>query len=57
MAVYTVTAFSTGNKPNVKDAIDALKTQLDTVDTGKTIRFVNVIREGANFTGWAIYDT
>ena len=57
MAVYALTTFATGKLADPKAALDALKTELDGKDTGKNIRYIDVIREGATFTGVVIYDT
>ncbi len=55
MTAYALTAFST----SVGDfdlVLAALETQLETVDDGKTIHMVDIIKRGNDFVGVALYD-
>lgn len=36
--------------------LKALEVQLETVDTGKTIRYVDIIKRGNEFVGVLLYD-
>lgn len=56
MANYAVTTFV--RKGGLQAVVDALETQIETVDTTKTIRVFNVYHMGGEvFSGVLIYDT
>ena len=55
MANYSVTTFST--KGEYDEVLAALETKLETVDNGKTIRYVDIVERGNEFVGILIYDT
>lgn len=58
MTDYTFTAYQTGVKASVKDAIEALETQMETVANTKTIRLIGIEKAGTGgFVGYALYDT
>ena len=55
MAAYSFTTYSTKGAYDV--VLAALETQLETVNDGKTIRYVDIIPRGNEFVGILIYDT
>ena len=55
MASYAVTNYSI--KGEYDAVLAALETQLETVDDGKTIRYVDIVPRGNEFVGILIYDT
>ncbi|KKM60198.1 hypothetical protein LCGC14_1544290 [marine sediment metagenome] len=55
MAAYSVTTYS--NKGAYDAVLAALETELETVNDGKTIRYVDIIPRGNEFVGILIYDT
>ncbi len=55
MGTYAVTSFTTRGSAEVVSA--ALKVKIDTIDTGKTLRLINIAKEGNEFVGSLIYDT
>lgn len=61
MANYALTRFNTGIKDSVDEALEALETQLETVDsTLNLIRGMGVEltgRDRQQAIGWVIYDT
>lgn len=55
-----LTRYSTGIKDSVILALEALETQLETVDNTKTIRAVDIVmtrRDREQCIGYALYDT
>ena len=60
MANYATTGYTTGDQDSILDAVEALVTQINTIDDTKTIRFLNVIpvlRDREKCEGATIYDT
>ena len=60
MANYALTRYHTGLKTSVDAALEALETQLETVDTTKTIRLVGLEltgRDKEQAIGFTLYDT
>jgi hypothetical protein len=55
MANYAVTTWQQVGQ--VIDLVTAMKTKLETIDTGKTIRSIGIIPRGNTATAWIIYDT
>ncbi len=54
MANYALTDYSI--KGDYDTVLAALETQLETVDDGKTIRMVDIIKRGNEFVGVLLYD-
>ena len=55
MAAYVLTRYSiTGEYDAV---LKALETELETVNDGKTIRYVDIVKRGNEFVGVLLYDT
>jgi len=54
MAAYALTDYSV--KGDYDTVLAALETQLETVDDGKTIRYVDIIKRGNEFVGVLLYD-
>ena len=60
MANYVLTRYQTGKKDSVELALEALETQLETVDDAKTIRGMGIEMTGRDreqCVGWVIYNT
>jgi len=60
MPNYALTRYSTTAQDSVEDALDALETQLETVDDTKTIRGIGISMTGRDreqCVGWVLYDT
>jgi hypothetical protein len=60
MANYNLTRYSTGFQTSIDAALEALETQLETVDSAKTIRALDITtlaRDRESCIGWVIYDT
>ena len=60
MALYALTRWTSGVKNSVDEALEALETQLETVDDAKTIRLVDIELTGRDrdqAVGFALYDT
>jgi hypothetical protein len=60
MPNFAVTPHSTGKKDSLENALAALKTQIETVDDTKTLRYIDVIptfRDREQCEGGVIYDT
>jgi len=60
MANYALTRHTTSIYDTVDEALEALETQLETVDDAKTIRLVNVQltgRDRQQAIGFTLYDT
>ena len=55
MTDYVLTRFSI--KGEYDAVLEALEDELETVDTGKTIRYVDIVERGNEFVGVLIYDT
>ena len=55
MTNYAVTTYSVNG--DVEGVLDALKTKIETIDDTKTIRTVDVVKRGNEFSGILIYDT
>ncbi len=55
MANYAVTTYST--KGDYDTVLAALETKLETINDGKTIRYVDIVERGNEFVGVLIYDT
>ena len=55
MAAYILTRYSI--KGDYDSVLEALETQLETVDNGKTIRYVDIVKRGNEFVGVLLYDT
>jgi len=55
MTAYVLTSYSI--KGEYDAVLAALETKLETVDNGKTIRYVDIIERGNEFVGILIYDT
>jgi len=56
MVNYVVTDFATARKASAELALADLTTQLDTIDSSKTLRFLKIIKVGTLWEGLAIYD-
>jgi len=57
MVNYALTVFKTPSG-NMQDVLDALETQLETVDDTKTIHLLEIEKLGSSlFIGATIYDT
>ncbi len=54
MTDYVLTRFSI--KGDYDAVLKALEVQLETIDTGKTIRYVDIIKRGNEFVGVLLYD-
>ena len=60
MPNYALTRYQTGKKDSVELALEALETQLETVDDAKTIRGMGIEMTGRDreqCVGWVIYNT
>ena len=60
MANYALTRYSTGQKDSVTEALEAMETQLETVDDTKNIRLINIVltgRDREQCIGFVLYDT
>jgi hypothetical protein len=60
MPNFAVTKYSSGKQDSVDDALAALKTQIETVDDTKTLRYIGVVgtgRDREQCVGAVIYDT
>jgi hypothetical protein len=60
MPNYFLTRYTTGIKATVSEALEALETQLETVDDAKVIHGLGVEvtgRDREQCVGWAIYIT
>lgn len=57
MANYSVTTYVTDKQNTASDAVDLLETRIETLDTSKTLRLVQVVSVGGEYVGLAIYDT
>ena len=58
MAAYALTRYNTGIKDSVDEALEALETQLETVDDAKTIYIAEVQltgRDRQQAIGFALY--
>jgi len=55
MAAYVLTNYSI--KGDYDSVLAALEAKLETVDTGKTIRYCDIIKRGNEFVGVLLYDT
>ncbi len=55
MTAYSLTRYSI--KGDYDSVLAALETQLETVDDGKTIRYVDIVERGNEFVGILLYDT
>lgn len=55
MALYTVTTYTIRGDYDAVAA--ALETQLELVDTTKTIRLMTLVPRGSEFAGILVYDT
>lgn len=55
MAAYILTRYSI--KGEYDAVLKALETQLETVNDGKTIRYVDIIKRGNEYVGVLLYDT
>ncbi len=55
MAAYALTRYSI--KGDYDSVLKALETQLETVNDGKTIRYVDIIKRGNEYVGVLLYDT
>ena len=56
MVLYNVTSGTTTAQPSAAAAAAALVVLIDAIDNTKTLRYKDIIREGANFFGTVIYD-
>jgi hypothetical protein len=56
MANYAVTDYNTGKVGSISAALAALETKLETIDNSKTIRYIDVKSDGADWQGVLIYD-
>ena len=54
MTAYALTKYSI--KGDYDSVLKALETQLETVDDGKSIRYVDIIKRGNEFVGVLLYD-
>ena len=60
MALYALTRWTSGVKNSVDEALEALETQLETVDDAKTIRLVDIELTGRDrdqAVAVTLYDT
>ena len=55
MTAYVLTRYSI--KGEYDAVLAALETQLETVDNGKSIRYVDIVKRGNEFVGVLLYDT
>ena len=55
MAAYAVTRYSI--KGEYDAVLTALEEKLETVDDGKTIRMIDIVKRGNEFVGVLLYDT
>ena len=55
MTAYILTRYSI--KGDYDSVLKALETQLETVNDGKTIRMVDIIKRGNEYVGVLLYDT
>ncbi len=55
MANYALTRFSVRGEYDA--VLSAMETQLETVNDGKTIRYVDIVKRGNEFVGVLLYDT
>ena len=55
MTDYFFTRYSI--KGEYDAVLEALETQLETVNNGKTIRYVDIVKRGNEFVGVLLYDT
>ena len=56
MALYNVTYDVTTKQGSRGEAAAALVVLLDAITNTKTFHYIDIIREGVNFTGVVIYD-
>ncbi len=56
MALYNVTTGNTGKTGSYAEAAAALVVLIDAITNTKTLHYIDIIREGVNFTGVVIYD-
>lgn len=60
MANFALTRYQTGKMDSIELALEALETQLETVDDAKVIRGIGIEltgRDREQCVGWVIYDT
>ena len=55
MVNFVLTRWST--QGSFEFCLSAMETQLETVDNGKTIRYVDLLPRGLEFVGILVYDT
>jgi len=59
MANYVLTTFSTSG--TLEEVLAAMETELEAVDTGKTIRLIDIdldaVGSSRNYVGYIVYDT
>lgn len=56
MALYDVTYDVTTKQGSRGEAAAALVVLIDAITNTKTLHYIDIIREGVNFTGVVIYD-
>lgn len=55
MTAYSVSTYDI--RGSVAECLAGLKAKIDTIDTGKTLRNMGIVREGNVHHGYLIYDT
>ena len=56
MTLYDVTYGVTSRTASAAAAAEALVVLIDAITDTKTLRYIDILREGATFTGVVIYD-
>ena len=56
MANYAVTDWSSDPQGTYKLALAELETKLETIDSAKTIRFIDIQKSGTEFYALLVYD-